>query len=69
MQSIRIIRLADNCVVGYLSIAAGTIYTVAPWDGKGDWDEVWEATPGDHVEHVAAWARQRCGAAFGAEVC
>ena len=69
MQSIRIVRLADNEVVAYLSISAGNIYTVAPWEGDGGWDDIWEARPGDHVEHVAAWVRQRCGAAFGAEVC
>lgn len=69
MQSIRIIRLADVAVVGYMALCAGNIYTVAPWDGDGDWDEVWEARPGDYVEHVAAWVRQRHSAAFAAEVC
>ena len=69
MQSIRIVRIADNAVVGYMALCAGNIYTVAPWEGKGDWDDVWEAREGDCVEHVAAWVRQRPSAAFGAEVC
>ena len=69
MQSIRIVRLADNEVVCYLSIDSGNAYTVAPWEGDGDWDDIWEARSGDCVEHVAAWVRQRHSAGYGAEVC